>query len=154
MKIPDLVGKGVAILSGGADHSVAVTAGGQCLAWGRIDGGQLGVELNDEQVRDDTLTRRDDRGIPRICLRPIAVPNIGTAAYAGCGTGHTIFVNDEGRAYGAGFGSMGQLGIASEDDVTVAEKITGVVAKGKRLIWCGAGGQFSMVASPIEAASS
>ncbi|KAI0809848.1 regulator of chromosome condensation [Xylaria sp. FL0064] len=150
MKIPDLGGRGVTILSGGADHSVAVTADGQCLAWGRIDGGQLGVELSDEQIQDDTLTRRDERGHPRICLRPVAVPNIGTAAYVGCGTGHTIFINEEGRAYGAGFGSMGQLGIASEDDTTVAEKITGAAVKGKKLVWCDAGGQFSMVAAPIE----
>ncbi|KAI1109774.1 regulator of chromosome condensation [Nemania sp. NC0429] len=150
MKIPDLAGKGVTILSGGADHSVAVTASGQCFAWGRIDGGQLGVELTDEQSQDDTITRRDERGLPRICLRPILVPNIGTAAYVGCGTGHTIFIDDEGKAYGAGFGSMGQLGIASEDDATVAERITGAAVKGKKLVWCGAGGQFSMVASPIE----
>ncbi|KAI1827248.1 regulator of chromosome condensation [Xylaria intraflava] len=152
MKISELSGKGVTVLSGGADHSVAVTADGLCLAWGRIDGGHLGFELTDEQIQDHSLVRHDDRGLPRICLRPVAVPSIGTAAYVGCGTGHTIFINTEGRAYGAGFGSMGQLGIASEDDAIVAEKITGAAVKGKRLVWCGAGGQFSMVAMPTETA--
>ncbi|KAI0004422.1 regulator of chromosome condensation [Xylariaceae sp. FL0662B] len=153
MKIAGLAGKGVAVLSGGADHSAAVTADGQCLVWGRIDGGQLGVELDDEQLQDDTLTRRDDRGHPRICLRPVAVPNIGAAAYVSCGTGHTIFVSTEGRAYGAGFGSLGQLGIASNDDANVAERITGAAIKNKRLTWCGAGGLFSMVATPAEEAA-
>ena len=153
MKIPDLGGKGVTVLSGGADHSAAITAGGQCLVWGRIDGGQLGVELNAEQLQDETLTRRDDRGLPRICLRPIPVTNIGTAAHVSCATGHTIFINTEGQAFGSGFGSMGQLGIASEDDTNVAEKITGAAVKGKQLKWCGTGGQFSLVAAPADAAS-
>ncbi|KAI0196957.1 regulator of chromosome condensation [Astrocystis sublimbata] len=151
MKIPDLCGKGVTVLSGGADHSAAVTADGQCLVWGRIDGGQLGVKFSDEQAQDRTLTRLDDRARPRICLRPIAVPNVGAAAYVACGTGHTIAINTEGRAFGTGFGAMGQLGIASEDDTDVAEKITGAAVKGKRLVCCGAGGQFSMVASLVEA---
>ncbi|KAI1348459.1 regulator of chromosome condensation [Xylaria sp. FL0043] len=153
MKIPDLCGRGVTVLSGGADHSVAVAAGGQCLAWGRIDGGQLGVELSHEQIQDHTLTRCDERGRPRICLRPVVVPNVGTVTYVGCGTGHTIFINEEGSAYGAGFGSLGQLGIASQDDATVATKITGAAVKGKKLVWCDAGGQFSMVAAPIETLS-
>lgn len=153
MKITGLGGKGVTVLSGGADHSAAVTANGQCLVWGRIDGGQLGVKLDDEQLQDETLVRRDDRGLPRICLRPVAVPNIGATADVSCGNGFTIFVNTEGGAYGAGFGSMGQLGIASQDDTNVAERITGAAIKKKRLTWCGTGGQFSMVATPAEAAS-
>ncbi|KAI1844210.1 hypothetical protein JX266_009694 [Neoarthrinium moseri] len=152
MKIAGLSGKGVTVLSGGADHSAAVTVDGQCLVWGRIDGGQLGVELDDKQLQDDTLTRRDDRGLPRICLRPVAVPNIGATVYVSCGTGHTIFVNTEGRAYGAGFGSLGQLGIASKDDAKVAERITGAAVKDKTLTWCGAVGLFSMVAAAGEAA--
>ncbi|CAJ2504358.1 Uu.00g117520.m01.CDS01 [Anthostomella pinea] len=153
MKIPDLAKVGVTALSGGADHSAAVTAEGQCLVWGRIDGGQLGVELTAEQLEDETLTRLDDRGRPRICLRPIPVTNIGMAVHVSCATGHTIFVNTRGEAFGSGFGSMGQLGIASEDDTNVAVRITGGAAKNKQLIWCGTGGQISMVAARADSAS-
>ncbi|RYP88202.1 hypothetical protein DL769_000300 [Monosporascus sp. CRB-8-3] len=148
MKIPDLRGKGVTVLDGGAHHSAAITADGQCLVWGRIDGGQLGIEFSREQLEDDTLIRRDERNRPRICLRPTAVVSIGNAVYVGCGTDHTIFVNKEGKAFGAGFGSMGQLGIASCDDAEVAEQITGKAVKDMMLTWCGAGGQFSIVAAP------
>lgn len=153
MKIPDLGGKDVTILSGGADHSAAITAEGQCLVWGRIDGGQLGVELKAEELEDETITRHDDRGLPRICLRPIPVTNIGKAAYVSCATGHTIFINTDGQGFGSGFGSMGQLGIASEDDTNVAVRITGTAVKGKQLKWCGTGGQFSLVAAPADAAT-
>ncbi|KAI1750366.1 regulator of chromosome condensation [Xylaria castorea] len=153
MKISHLGGKNITVSSGGADHSVAVTTDGQCLVWGRIDRGQLGIELSDEQIRDKILVRCDGHGRPLICLRPVAVPNIGTAAYVACGTGHTVFVNTEGKAYGSGFGSMGQLEIASEDGATVAEKIIGAAGKGKILTWFGAGRHFSIVASPVEGGS-
>jgi len=44
-KIDELAGKGVTVLDGGSHHSVAVTAKGECYVWGRLDGGQLGVEF-------------------------------------------------------------------------------------------------------------
>lgn len=55
IEIPGLCGKGVTVLSGGAHHSAAVTADGQCLVWGRLDGGQL---------QDETLVRRHGRNKP------------------------------------------------------------------------------------------
>jgi regulator of chromosome condensation len=167
-RVPGLKGGGrrhVHALTGGQDHSVAILeGGGPCLVWGRIDGGQLGVrvghdddsndndrlEEEDEEARSSgPLVRRDARGRPRICLRPVPVPGVGAAAAAACGTGHTNFIDSEGRAYGAGYGSLGQLGIASEDDAEVATRITGTAVKGKKLVWFGAGGNFSMVATPV-----
>ncbi|POR38947.1 Uncharacterized protein TPAR_00847 [Tolypocladium paradoxum] len=152
-KIPGLCGKGVTILSGGAHHSAAVTADGQCLVWGRMDGGQLGVAFTPGQLQDETLVRCDERSKPRICLRPTAVSNVGKGLHVACGTDHTIFVNTDGHAYATGFGSEGQLGLGSDDDVDVAERIGGEGVKDKLLTWAGAGGQFSAVAAPAKLAN-
>ncbi|KAK3328965.1 putative Ran exchange factor Prp20/Pim1 [Apodospora peruviana] len=146
-KVPDLCGKGVFLLTGGGHHSAAITEENECLVWGRMDGGQLGIQFTAEQLADDSLIKRGElRNDPRICLRPTPVPGIGEAVYVACGIDHTIFVNEEGKAYGSGFGSQGQLGIASEDDVDVATLITGKAIKGRVLSWTGAGGNFTLVA--------
>ena len=150
MKIRDLCGKGVFHMDGGANHSVAVCQDGRFLAWGRIDGGQLGVQFSDEQLEDPDLVLRDDRGRPRICLRPTPVAHITNALYATCGTDHTIFVDKAGKAYSSGFASSNQLGLGSEDDVHVATEIKSKQLKGKKVVWAGAGGQFSMVAASTD----
>lgn len=146
IKIRDLCGKGVVALSGGAHHSAALTADGQCLLWGRLDGGQLGIQFSAEQLQDTTLIRYDDREKPRICLRPLAIP--GTFTHVACGTEHTLFVSNKGEVYATGFGSEGQLGLGSERDVEIAELIKGKELKGRAMTWAGAGGQFSIVAGP------
>lgn len=146
IKVPDLSGKGVLVLDGGSHHSAAVTKDGQCLVWGRIDGGQLGVRFTPEQLKDATLIRYDEYGKPRICLRPVFVP-IKDVVDVGCGTDHTIFITREGKGYSSGFGSQGQLGLGSEDDQDVAQEIVGKNLKDRVLTWASAGGQFSAIAA-------
>ena len=151
MKIRDLSGKGVTKLDGGAHHSVAVTANGDCLAWGRIDGGQLGLDLTTQQLQDETVVRYDDRQKPRICLRPTAVSGINKKfIHAACGTDHTLFIDEDGQGYSTGLGSVGQLGLGSEDDVEFPERLRGKELKARQLGWAGAGGQFSIVAAPAH----
>jgi regulator of chromosome condensation len=151
MKISGLRGKKVVCLAGGAHHSAAVTADGQCLVWGRLDGGQLGIAFTDEQLQDTSLVRRDERNAPRICLRPTLVPGLGQVSHVACGTDHTIFVTRKGTAYATGFNSGGQLGLGHEDDVQVAQPIGGKALKDRTLVWAGAGGQFSVLAARSRA---
>ncbi|RYO90011.1 hypothetical protein DL766_006643 [Monosporascus sp. MC13-8B] len=147
MRIPALCGKGVICLDGGAHHSAAVTANGQCLVWGRLDGGQLGIGFTSEQLQDASLIRNDERNKPRICLHPTPVPGLGEVSFVACGTDHTIFIAKEGTAYATGFNSQGQLGLGDEDDdVMVARRIKSKAVKDKMLTWAGAGGQFSVIA--------
>ncbi|KYK59849.1 regulator of chromosome condensation [Drechmeria coniospora] len=147
-KIQHLCGRGVTVLDGGAHHSAAVTADGQCLVWGRIDSGQLGIDFTASQLQDPTLIRCDARGRARICLWPTVVPNIGKGVHVACGSDHTIFVNEHGHAFASGFGSEGQLGLGSDADVCIAQRIASEDVKGRFLTWAGAGGQFSVVAGP------
>lgn len=144
-KIPGLCGKGVVVLDGGAHHSAAVTAEGDCLLWGRMDGGQLGVAFAPEQLQDTTLICRNQRDKPAICLRPAAIQNIGPVSHVACGADHTIFITKSGGAYATGFGSQGQLGLNSYDDVDIAQRVKGQDANAKVLTWAGAGGQFPVI---------
>ncbi|KAL2024296.1 hypothetical protein VTK56DRAFT_8778 [Thermocarpiscus australiensis] len=148
MTVPGLRRKGVVHLAGGAHHSAAVTTDGQCLVWGRLDVGQLGIAFSPAQIQDGSLIRHDERNRPRICLRPTPVPTIGQVSYVACGTDHTIFITREGTVYATGFNSQAQLGLGHEDDVEVPELIKGKAVTDRMLTWAGAGGQFSIVAGP------
>ncbi|KAI1262887.1 regulator of chromosome condensation 1/beta-lactamase-inhibitor protein II [Xylariaceae sp. FL1019] len=146
MKIRDLCQKQVTTLAGGSHHSAAVTATGECYVWGRIDAGQLGIAFTPEQIEDATHIRRDDRGKPRICLRPATVPNVEDVVDVACGADHTLFITKAGAAYSSGFGSLGQLGLSSYDDVHVATLIACKSVKERVLTRAGAGGNSSVVA--------
>lgn len=149
-KIRALCAKGVICLDGGAHHSAAVTADGQCFVWGRLDGGQLGIDFSPGQLQDENLVRYDEREKPRICLRPTLVPEL-EVGFVACGTDHTIFITKGGTPYVTSFNSQGQLGLGKEDDdVMVARPIQSKGVKDRVLAWAGAGGQFSMVAEVVK----
>lgn len=148
MKIKSLCGQGVVALDGGGHHSAAVTADGRCFVWGRLDDGQLGLDFTPEQLADSTLIRHDERGKPRICLRPVVVDKIGPAQHVACGTDHTIFVTRDGAVYSTGFNTQGQLGLGSDADVYVAQRVGGKAIQKRSITWSGCGGQFSAVAGP------
>lgn len=150
VKIPALCGKGVTLLAGGAHHSAAVTSDGDCLVWGRIDGGQLGLRFSAEQIADERRVRCDERGKPRICLEPTVLSTVGSVSYVACGTDHTIFISRDGHAYSTGFGSEGQLGLGTDDDAEIAHKNEAKQLKGQMLTWAGAGGQFSVVTGKAD----
>ena len=45
--VESLEGRGeVTHIEGGAHHSIAVTDSGECLVWGRVDGFQLGLDID------------------------------------------------------------------------------------------------------------
>ena len=144
-------------MAGGASHSAAIAADGQCFLWGRVDVGQLGIDFTDAQLSDDSLIRRGElKNEPRICLQPtrIAVPGLENVVSVSCGTDHTVFVNEEGAAFSTGFSCQGQLGLLDEDgdpesdDVKVARQIR---AKNTVLKWTGAGANFSVLGSLYQA---
>ncbi|KAK2590140.1 hypothetical protein QQS21_012181 [Conoideocrella luteorostrata] len=149
-KIADLCQKQVVVLDGGAHHSAAVTASGQCLTWGRMDDGQLGIAFTPEQLQEPTMIRLDERQKPRICVRPTVIPTVEQAIHVACGSDHTVLIDQTGRAYSTGYGYQGQLGQGSNDDVQVMQLIGGRHVKNQHLTWAGAGGQFSMVTGPAS----
>jgi regulator of chromosome condensation len=65
-----LRGKKIVSIDGGAHHSVAATADGDLLTWGRVDGHQVGHPAD---VYNEDNTVFDEHGRPRILVEPTAV---------------------------------------------------------------------------------
>ena len=151
--VESLIGKEIVCIDGGAHHSVAVTQNGDCLVWGRLDGFQAGIKI--DSLPSDAVIK-DERGHPRILVRPTANPSINRAVWAAAGSEHCIAIIDQGKAFGWGFNVCYQTGVGGSNDVEVARLINAAVVRDQKLIWAGAGGQFSVLASiapPIQGAN-
>jgi regulator of chromosome condensation len=141
--IESLKGKGIiTCIKGGAHHTVAVTEAGHCLVWGRIDGCQSGLDIS--TLPEDHLIR-DSKGNPRILTVPTQVPGFD-AVYATAGSDHCIAISRDGKAYSWGFSQTYQTGQGKDDEVEIATQINNSAVREKKLVWAGAGGQFSAVA--------
>ncbi|KIW32070.1 uncharacterized protein PV07_03644 [Cladophialophora immunda] len=132
----------VTCIQGGSHHTVAVTDKFELLVWGRIDGNQSGLKVK-ELPEDDVV--RDSAGHPRILIVPTQIPNI-EALMAAAGSDHCIAIDKNGKAYSWGFSTTYQTGQGTSDDVELATLIDNTAVRDKKLIWAGAGGQFSVVA--------
>lgn len=141
--IEALVGREVACISGGAHHSIAVTKNGECHVWGRIDGFQTGMKI-DSLPEEHVI--KDEKGKPRILTTPTPLPGIN-AAYATAGSDHCIAITTEGKAYSWGFSANYQTGQGDDEDIEVAKMIDNTAVRDQKLIWAGAGGQFSVLTS-------
>ena len=133
-------------IGGGLHHSIAVTDRGECLVWGRLDGFQLSIKI--DSIPAAHLIR-DEHDRPRILTVPTRVPGL-EAADAAAGTDHCIAISKDGKAYSWGFSATYQTGQGSDRDVEVATLIDNTAVRGQNLVWAGAGGQFSVIASAAE----
>ena len=147
-KVPSLVGKDMKMVQGGSHHSIGITHSGECLVWGRIDGAQLGRNIT-HLVHDDPEAFMIERGKPRILLKPTLLPITG-CTYGAAGSDHNVVTTSEGKAYSWGFNATYQCGQGTDDDIPIATLIAGAKVRDKKLIWAGAGGQYSMLASVYD----
>lgn len=144
--VESLTGRGVTHVCGGSHHSMARTADGQCLVWGRLDGYQTGLKV--DTLADDAVIK-DDRGRPRILIEPTPVPGIQASVVAAA-SDHSLAIDSDGRAWSWGFSATYQTGQGTQDDIEVATIIDNTAVRGKKLNWAGAGGQFSVFTSPAS----
>jgi regulator of chromosome condensation len=145
-KVAAFSGKDVKMLAGGSHHSLAVTGSGACMAWGRMDGDQIGIDFAQLPVTDDTKVVSDERDRPRILLEPTAVPGI-VCQYVAAASDTNLAITKDGKAYSWGFNANYQCGQGHEEDVKVATLIDNTAVRDKKLVWAGAGGQYSMFAA-------
>ncbi len=144
-------------IAGGQHHSIAITAKGKALAWGKVDGAEVGLDM-DSVPRTSTI--QDEKGDPRIVIVPTEVPDIdGKATYASAGPNHTILITNKGQAYGWGFNGTYQLGLGPNTDVDNAtwelpEHIDNTAVRGRTLNGSGCGGQFSTWTAAMRKESS
>ena len=148
-KVPSLAGKKMKMISGGNHHSIGVTDSGECLVWGRLDGGQLGLDISTLPTNDPGMIVCDDRNKPRILLVPTALA-VRDVAHCASGPEHNVIVTKEGRSYSWGFNANYQCGIPVDDDIPEPRLMKGRHIREKELVWAGAGGQYGMVASHAD----
>jgi regulator of chromosome condensation len=146
--IENLRGRGKVIcIEGGAHHTIAVTDKGELLGWGRLDGSQLGLDIRSLPKEDIVY---DGNNNPRILTVPAQIPNIN-AVCASAGSDHGIAVAKDGKAYAWGFSTTYQTGLGTDEDVELATQIDNTATRGKKLVWVGCGGQFSILAGLANA---
>ncbi|EGC45514.1 pheromone response pathway component SRM1 [Histoplasma capsulatum var. duboisii H88] len=138
--VESLKDKDIIQICGGAHHSLALTAKGECLAFGRLDGFQTGLKI--DSLPESSIIR-DDRNAPRILITPTAIPGID-ACHISSGSEHSIAIDKDGRAWSWGFSANYQTGQGTDEDIEVASIVENTAVRGKRLNWAGAGGQYSV----------
>lgn len=146
----DLGEDSITHMAGGQHHTIAITKNGQALVWGRVDGCQTGLDM--DQVPEDRVIR-DNNDKARIVIVPTVLPNIGKATWASAGTDHTILINADGIAYSWGLSVTYQTGLGTLEDIKIPTHIDNTAVRGKKLTWSGCGGQYSAMAAPATAAT-
>lgn len=149
--VQNLEGRDVTALAGGSHHNVAITKSGDLLVWGRCDSAQTGLstdQLNAVEGKERLL--KGENGKPKILIEPTPIPGLKDIVMATCGPDHTIAIDSAGRAYSWGFSANYQTGQGTDDDITTPTRIENTAVKDTKLVWAGAGGQYSIVASAKE----
>ncbi|RDW71823.1 hypothetical protein BP5796_07857 [Coleophoma crateriformis] len=133
-------------MDGGSHHTIACTETGEVLIWGRIDNAQGGMDVDD--FPKDKLYF-DENEKPRYLIKPHTLPDL-KASTVSAGTDHCIIITTDGKAYSWGFSGNYQTGQGTIDDIEEATEIANTALKGKKLVFAGPGGQFSVLAGIPE----
>lgn len=137
----------VRMLCGGQFHSLAITRSGKCLAFGRLDGLQLGLDTGglpaEDLIFDDNEPPR-----PRILIKPTPILDIGKVRHAACGATHSIVVNEDGEAFSWGVGTNYQTGLGTSEGVKLPTRIDNTAVRDRKLAFVGCGNRFSVLCCP------
>ncbi|KAI1770341.1 GDP/GTP exchange factor [Hypoxylon cercidicola] len=136
----------VSQIVGGEHHSVACTTDGKLLTWGRVDGHQVGQP---SALYTEENAIFDDNGKPRILAQPTAIDGI-KVKFVAAGTDTSFAVDEAGKVYSWGFSANYQTGQGTTDDIEVPTMIDNTAIRDRRIIWAGAGGQFSVIAAAAD----
>ncbi|CAK7265053.1 hypothetical protein SEPCBS119000_001314 [Sporothrix epigloea] len=146
--VEGLEGHRVTDIDGGEHHSVACTDDGKLFTWGRIDGHQLGL-ASSTFTKDNAIFDEFDK--PRILKAPTLVPGLpSTVTAVNAGTDNSFALTKDGKVYSWGFSGNYQTGQGTTDDIEAPTLIDNTAVREKKLVYAGAGGQFSIVASVSE----
>lgn len=135
-----LEGHNLVQVQGGAHNSIAVTDQGEVLVWGRVDESQGGIDV--AKIPQDKLFF--EGGAPKYLKEPVAVPDIH-GAMVSTGTDSCLAVDTDGKAYSWGFSENFQTGHGTGRVVEVAQLLDNSAVRDKKIVFCGVGGQFSML---------
>ncbi|KAK4126809.1 RCC1/BLIP-II, partial [Parathielavia appendiculata] len=134
-------------IAGGEHHSLACTAKGELLTWGRIDGHQVGQPAGSFS-EDNTIW--DERNKPRILVVPTIVPDIKDVVSVAAGTDHSFAITRDGKVYSWGFSANYQTGQGTTDDIEAPTRIENTAIRDRKIVFAGAGGQYGIVGALPE----
>ncbi|KAI5959757.1 uncharacterized protein KGF55_004989 [Candida pseudojiufengensis] len=143
--VPELSNLGIQKIVAGEHHTLALTASGEVLAWGRYDMKEVGIPH--DQLPASTF--KDQHGKPRSVPTPTKLKfgKTGNVLIKDIGTGshHSFAVTDDGFVYAWGFSETYAPGLGNlEEDVEVPTRIVNTATKNENIEIIGAGGQFSV----------
>lgn len=136
--IPDL--KKIKDIKAGANHALALDAGGRVFAWGSGQQNQLGRRVV-ERTKMEGLRPREF-GLPKGSRNGIV--SIETGGY------HSFAISKNGDVYGWGLNNFGETGImdnAGQDDAAVLKPQVLESLQGKKIISIKGGGHHSLAAT-------
>jgi regulator of chromosome condensation len=148
-KVSSFHGVDMKLLAGGSHHSIGVAVDGKCYVWGRMDSHQMGIAMSSLPLNDPQKVLVDEREKPRILLEPTPIPDL-LFSHAAAGSDHNVAITVDGKAYSWGFSTTYQCGQGDVDEVPVATLIDNTALRNKKMVWAGAGGQYSVFAANLE----
>ena len=141
-RIENLEGFGrIKQITGGNFHSIAITEDGECLTWGRLYSFATGHPI-DGLPRPFVIL--DSRHKPSFLRVPTMLGGLAPTCVAAASE-HSLAVTADHQVYTWGLNLTKQLG-QKEDEVEVVTPLSHKSIVGKRIVWAGAGAQYSMLA--------
>ncbi|KAK4452670.1 putative regulator of chromosome condensation protein [Podospora aff. communis PSN243] len=139
--------KQVIQVAGGEHHSLACTANGELLTWGRIDGHQVG-HPSEAFTEDNTVW--DEKNNPRVLVEPLPIKGVSDIVKVAAGTDHSFAITKDGKVYSWGFSANYQTGQGTTEDIPVPTLIDNSAIRDRKIIFAGAGGQYSILGAEAE----
>ncbi|GKT49572.1 protein pim1 [Colletotrichum spaethianum] len=134
-------------IAGGEHHSLACTEDGKLLTWGRLDGHQVGIPV--EELPADRVIK-DESNNPRILSKPTVVEDIAKCVYVAAGVDNNFAIDNKGEAHSWGFSANYQTGQGTTEDIETPTTIDNTAVRGKKLVFAGAGGQYSILGGAAD----
>lgn len=139
-------------IAGGEHHSVACTDDGKLLTWGRVEGHLLGLDEDVFNEENTVYERKNDEALPHSLFNPVPIEDVPPVKSVAVGVDNGFAVTTEGQVYSWGFSVGYQTGQGQTDDVEEPTLIDNTAIRGKKIIFAGSGGPYSVLAAAAEEA--
>ncbi|KAL2269091.1 hypothetical protein VTJ83DRAFT_3937 [Remersonia thermophila] len=133
-------------ITGGDFHSLAVTIDGHVFAWGRLCSFATGHRVSGLPPTSVTF---DSRGKPSSLVVPTILRDLPPVSGVSAASEHSLAVTADGEVYTWGLNLTKQIGQRSEEVRDPTMLVHRAIAD-RRIVWVGAGAQFSMFGEAVD----
>lgn len=144
--VPGLEGYSIRHMAPGFHHSLACTADGQVLAWGRCDASQSGM---DPVALSNDKCLFDSRGRPRILLNPTLIPGVAAGTkFVAAGMDNSLAIDEHGTVSCWGYSENFRTGLGSQNTAEMPTELVGKGVVNRGFTYAGCGGEFTIMTRP------